>query len=129
MVKRTQYIIPKIVDHARRGAAVIELGNLDVARDFSDVRAVAEIYYRLLAAPKAVGANYNVCSGNSVTLQEVLKLVGRLSGNRLEVRVNPAFVRANEVRLLKGSPAKLEKAIGPRPVIPIEATLQWMLEA
>lgn len=127
--QREQFIIPKIVDHARRGASVIELGNVDVARDFSDVRAVAEIYYRLLAEPKALGRTYNVCSGHSITLQQVLNLVGRLSGNRLEVRVNPAFVRANEVRLLKGSPARLANAIGPLPMIPIETTLQWMLEA
>lgn len=127
--QRTQFIIPKIVDHARRKASVIELGNVDVARDFSDVRAVAEIYYRLLAEPKALGGTFNVCSGSSVTLQEVLDIVGRLSGHHPEVRVNPAFVRANEVRLLKGSPARLANTIGTLPSIPIQATLQWMLEA
>ena len=47
---------------------------------------------------------------------------------RVGVRVNPAFVRANEVRTLSGSAAKLESAIGPLESIPLENTLRWMLE-
>jgi nucleoside-diphosphate-sugar epimerase len=124
-----RFIIPKIVAHARSGASYIELGNLDVARDFSDVRTVAEIYSRLLHEPKALGGTYNVCSGAAVTLEEVLNFVWRLSGHHFEVRINPRFVRANEVRLLQGSKAKLESVVGPLPSIPFEETLQWMLNA
>ena len=121
------FIIPKIVDHVRRGAEVIELGNLDVARDFSDVRTVVDAYARLLETPAAIGETYNVCSGRAVSLSEILRLVGELSGQNLDVRVNPDFVRANEVRTLSGSAAKLEAAIGPLNSFPLDETLRWML--
>jgi len=123
------YIIPKIVDHVRRREPKIELGNLDVERDFSDVRAVAEIYVRLLEAPEAVGGVFNVCSGRAVSLRRMLNIITGLADHEMTIEVNPAFVRANEVRLLTGSRAKLESVIGPVDMPPIEETLRWMLEA
>lgn len=125
----SRFIIPKIIDHAREKSAMIELGNIEVARDFSDVRAVAEIYVRLLAETRAIGGTYNVCSGTAVTLQQVLEMVWSLSGHRFEVRVNPMFVRSNEVRVLQGSKKKLESVIGSVPSVPLEETLRWMLES
>ncbi len=122
------FLIPKIVDHARRRAEVIELGNLDVARDFSDVRTVVDAYARLLEAPAAAGGTFNICSGRATTLREVIDLAAAVSGHRMEVRVNPAFVRADEVRTLSGSAARLEALIGPLRRIPLEHTLRWMLE-
>ena len=123
------FIIPKIVAHALKRAPVIELGNLEVARDFSDVRCVADIYARLLEAPQAVGETFNICSGRAVSLNQVLELVSELSGHKFDVQVNPAFVRENEVRTLWGSAAKLESVLGPLPSIPFEDTLRWMIEA
>lgn len=125
----SDFIVPKIVAHARERAPIIELGNLDVARDFSDVRVVAEAYARMVCAPNAIGGTYNICSGQAVSLRHILDLVSRLSGHDFEIRVNSAFVRQNEVKMLWGSRAKLESAIGPLPAIPLEDTLQWMLEA
>lgn len=124
----TDFLLPKIVAHARARAPVIELGNLDVARDFSDVRTVAGVYAKLLTEPAAIGGTFNICSGRAVSLREVVEMVSELCGHPLEVRVNPAFVRANEVRTLCGSPDKLEKVIGPLDSIPLRQTLGWMLE-
>jgi GDP-D-mannose dehydratase len=56
-------------------------------------------------------------------------MVWSLSGSRFDVRVNPTFVRANEVRTLRGSNAKLQSVIGSIPSIPLEETLRWMLAA
>lgn len=123
------FLLPKIIDHFRRKAPVIELGNLDVARDFSDVRVVAEVYRRLLETPAAVGGTFNVCSGQAYSLQEVLSMAREISGHDIEVRVNPAFVRANEVKRLLGSRARLESVIGPVKNIPLRETVRWMLEA
>ena len=122
------FLLPKIVAHARARAPVIELGNLDVARDFSDVRAVAAAYAKLLTEPAALGETFNICSGRAISLREVVEMVSELSGHQLEVTVNPAFVRANEVRTLCGSPEKLERIIGPLGSIPLRETLGWMLE-
>ena len=122
------FLIPKIVAHARRRAPVIELGNLDVARDFSDVRTVVDAYARLLDSHEASGGTFNICSGIAVRLDEILALVASLSSHKLEVRINPALVRADEVKTLSGSSAKLEAVIGGLDGIGLADTLRWMLE-
>jgi nucleoside-diphosphate-sugar epimerase len=126
------FLLPKIVSHFRRRAPVLELGNLDVERDFSDVRTVVRCYRLLLKAqPLATesGAIFNVCSGQGYTLREVLSLAEELTGYMPEVQVNPAFVRANEVKKLVGSKRALEQAIGPVADVPLRETLQWMLQS
>lgn len=124
-----QFLIPKIVAHIRARAPVIELGNLDVARDFSDVRTVVDSYARLLYAPAAIGKVFNVCSGKARTLAEVIALAERASGHRLDVQVNPDFVRADEVKTLCGSRARLESVIGAVEMPNLAETLAWMLDA
>lgn len=123
-----KFLIAKIVDHVRRRVPEIELGNLDVARDFSDVRGVVDAYARLLDAPAAVGGTFNICSGRATSLGDVIDLARKISGHEFAVRVNPTFVRPDEVRILCGSPAKLEQVIGPLDMPPLEDTLEWMLE-
>ena len=122
------FLIPKIVSHVRRRAPVLELGNLNVARDFSDVRNVVQLYYRLLSTPAAVGQTFNVCSGKAWTLTEVVEMVKKISGHDFEVQVNPAFVRANEVKTLLGDRSKLDAVVGTVDEISLQDTLRWMLE-
>lgn len=122
------FIIPKILAHAVDRRPVIELGNLDVSRDFSDVRMVVDAYARLLEHPQAIGGTFNICSGNAVSLRDILELVQKLAGHSFEVRVNPEFVRSNEVRSLSGSADLVESVIGPLHRIPLADTIMWMLE-
>ncbi len=122
------FLLPKIVGHIRRKAEVIELGNLHVARDFSDVRDVVEAYARLLSSEKAVGGTFNVCSGEAYSLHQVLTMAQEIARHAIDVQVNPAFVRENEVKVLKGDPSKLDAAIGARQKIALRDTLRWMLE-
>lgn len=122
------FLLPKIVSHFKRRAEVIELGNIDVWRDFSDVRSLVEVYRRLLEAGPA-GQTVNFCSGRTWSLREVIGMVQDLSGHSLEIRVNPALVRANEVRKLWGDPSRLEALIGPWSRPSLEQTLRWMLES
>ena len=121
------FLLPKIVDHFTRRAPMLELGNLNVVRDFSDVRSVVK-RYRLLLESGLSGEAYNVCSGQGHSLLDVLEMMRNLTGHHPEIQVNPAFVRANEVHRLIGSPIKLATAIGIVPNIPLHDTLQWMLE-
>lgn len=123
----TDFLLPKIVDHYARRAKTISLGNTDVSRDFSDVRFVVDAYARLIeAAPD--GETFNVCSGVGHTLGDVLDTLARIAGYTIDVRVDPRFVRANEVRTLTGSNAKLRGTIGELSPIPLEDTLRWMYE-
>lgn len=123
----TRFVVPKIVEHFRQKASVIELGNLDVTREFSDVRRTVEAYARLLALPGTCEI-YNICSGKGESLRQILSEAEKITGHRIEVRVNPAFVRENEVEILIGSCDKLEAAVGVLPRYAIKDTLSWMLE-
>jgi len=121
----SQFLLPKIVGHFQRGERVIELGNIDVERDFSDVRMIAHAYAALLQKAPA-GEVFNVCSGQVYALKEVLRMMAEIGGYEIEVRVNPAFVRANEVKRLQGDAGKLRRAIGDFETIPLQETLRWM---
>lgn len=119
------FLIPKIVAHFRRGEKVIELGNTDVSRDFSDVRDVARAYAAIVDKAPA-GQVVNFCSGQAHSLGEVLALMAKIANYEIGVRVNPAFVRGNEVKRLVGSNARLRELAGFTPAIPLEETLRWM---
>lgn len=126
--QRENFLLPKLVAHYASHAPRISLGNLDVSRDFSDVRDVATAYVRLVeAAP--IGETFNVCSERACSLKEVLAMLARIAGYVIDVTVDPRFVRGNEVKILKGSRAKLRERIGELPVTPLEETLRWMMEA
>jgi len=123
----TNFVIPKIVDHVRRKVATIELGNLEVARDFSDVRDVVLAYSALLAEPEAIGHVINICSGKPHSLMDVISMIKDISGFDFEVTVNPTFVRENEVKILWGDRSKIEHMTRQRPVYTLRDTLEWML--
>ena len=123
-----QFLLPKIISHFKRKEKQIELGNLDVWRDFSDVRAVVAAYVGLIQA-KPIGQVFNVCSGQATSLQQVLAMVEELAGYSMEVKVNPAFVRPNEVKTLIGSANRLKTVLPEWQTISLHETLAWMLEA
>jgi nucleoside-diphosphate-sugar epimerase len=124
----SQFLIPKLVSHFARRADRIELGNLHVEREFNDVRMVCTAYLRLLTQGEP-GQLYNVCSGETHTLQHVISTLEAITSHSIAVDVNPAFVRANEVHRLCGSPVKLQGAIGPLGQWQMEDTLRWMLQS
>ncbi|HBZ48275.1 MAG TPA: GDP-mannose 4,6 dehydratase [Stenotrophomonas sp.] len=121
------FLIPKIVSHFAHRKSEIELGNLDVSRDFSDVRTVALAYRLLLQTPAAIGQTVNVCSGTGNSLGQIIDICSRLTGHSIEVRVNPAFVRASEVKVLLGDNGLLHELIGEWQAPTLEQTISWML--
>lgn len=121
-----RFLVPKLVARYRNREAVVRLGNLDVARDFSDVRDVAFAYRRLLEEETA-GRVFNVCSGRASSLAELLAALERLSGHRLAVETDPALVRDREIKLLVGDKGALATTIGGWAPRPLEDTLAWML--
>ena len=120
-----QFVVAKIVDHFRRGARTIELGNVEVARDFSDVRDVARSY-RALVETAPAGSVVNLCSGRASALRTVISTLEELAGYRIAIRVNPAFVRASDVVTLAGNPTQLRALTGRSHDITLGDTLAWM---
>ncbi len=124
--QQDRFLIAKIVSHFRRGEAVIELGNLDVARDFSDVRDIANAYVALYESD-AVSEVVNLCSGKIYGLGDIIGMMNKLAGYEIEVRVNPAFVRDNEIKVLGGDNGKYLSLTGVTAKYSLSDTLQAML--
>jgi GDP-4-dehydro-6-deoxy-D-mannose reductase len=115
----------QIADAERVGetakAVEVKTGNVDVKRDFTDVRDVANAYW--LALDRAPPDAYNICSGRLVSIADILaSLAGQ---TRLEVtfRADPGSVRKQDVREIHGSHEKLTGATGWEPRIPLEQTI------
>ncbi len=122
------FLIPKIVAHFQRRESVIELGNIEIERDFSDVRMIAKVYRALLQrSPK--GEVINVCSGSCVSLKRILALMTSIANHEIEVKINPLFLRKNDVQRLQGDSRKLQAFVPDLQAIAIENTLRWMYEA
>lgn len=122
------FFVPKVVEHARRGERTLRLGNLDVERDFTDVRDLVRSY-GLLIARGLRGETVNVCSGNSVSLRSVIEIVSELSGIDFDIESDVQLVRNNEVNRLAGSNARLQALTGGMTFQPLRQTLKWMLDA
>jgi GDP-4-dehydro-6-deoxy-D-mannose reductase len=85
------------------------------------VRDVARAY-RLLAERAPAGA-YNVCSGTSVSVAELIEVLSGVVGREIAHEVDPARMRAHEVMDVRGDPSRLREATGWEREIPLEATM------
>ncbi len=125
--QREPYLVPKLVRHFAQRAGSIDLGNIDVVRDFIDVRSAADAYRRLLKAPDVGGKTFNLCSGVGVSVRELVAMLERITGHAVDVRIDPRFVRAGEPGRIVGSPARLHAAAGVPTPIDLSTTLVDML--
>lgn len=109
------FIVPKIIKHIveiKKGVRnSLELGNIEVKRDISDVRDVARAY-RLLAEQEHASLTVNVCRGRSIALKEVIKYGTVLAQlDQVKIETNSAFKRAGEALDIVGSAALLSRYI------------------
>lgn len=125
----SHFLVPKIVQHFAARAERIELGNLDIERDFLDVRSVSSIYAKLLDCEPAEGNVINVCSARGTTLRAIISRLEQITGHTMEVAVNPEFVRASEIKRLVGNNSRLQSLIGDWQHHGLDETLRDMLVA
>ncbi len=105
----------------------LNVGNLDVERDFSDVRDIVKAY--LLAIKKCKpGEIYNICSGKAYNIGKMLDVMKSYSTAKVKVVVDSSRVRKEDVPVLYGDNSKFAKATGWKPEIPFEKTLKDILE-
>ncbi len=123
--QRREFLIPKLVAAFSEAEPRVELGNLDVARDFLDVRDVADAYISL-AERGVPGEIYNIASGAAVEIGEVIAMLEEISGKSLAIHQNPDFMRANELKVLLGDNTKLCQLGWSHNHI-LGDTLAWML--
>lgn len=120
-----QFLIPKIIDHFKRKAETIELGNINVYREFNGIDFICDVYCKFLQSDITSGV-YNVCTGRGYCIDDMLKLMHEMSGHQIDVIINPALVRENEIEYLVGSPVLLRKSLGELRTESLEAVLEKM---
>ena len=112
-----QIVAQETADHP-----VIKVGNLAAKRDYTDVRDIAKAYVALIEDGRP-GEMYNVCSGRSVSGEEILHKMLRLTGKDFQTESDPAKIRPADVADIYGSAGKLNRDTGWVPTIPLEQTL------
>jgi nucleoside-diphosphate-sugar epimerase len=126
--QKPDFLIPKLLHHFQQRSPQIELGNLAVTRDFSDVRDVAKSYLSILKMAALPPSPINVCSGVGTSLRNVLELLERLTGHSPNVIAKEEFARKHEILSLIGNPSLLESLGGIAPKTPLADCLNWMLQ-
>ena len=107
--------------------AIVETGNPNARRDFTDVRDSARAY--ALAAARAEPGAYNVCSGNAVSVRELVALAAESARIPVRHEVREARVRKHDVPEVRGSAEALTSQTGWEPEIPLEQTLADAVDA
>lgn len=106
---------------------VLNVGNLEAVRDYTDVRDVVRAYWALLESGRP-GEAYNVCSGRGRRMKEMLDILLSHSQAQVEVKLDPKRLRPSDVPVLVGDPRKLRDDTGWEPTRPLENTLGDLLE-
>lgn len=120
-------------DYARRVALVVcgklepvfETGNMDIQRDFTDVRDVVRAYWMLFGR-QSKHYVFNVCSGVGTRIQEVLDILQNIAGVTVKTIIDPARFRPNDLPVIVGNFTRLHEATGWKPTIPLRQTLTDM---
>jgi len=118
----------QVADAEAAGAdeVVLRTGNPDSARDFTDVRDVVRAY---VALPEADPGVYNISSGTSTSVRELIDLVRAATALPVRHEVDPARVRAHDVPNIVGDSSRLRAATGWAPEIPLARTVADALNA
>ena len=128
----TTFVFPKVANaiaQTERGARepVIEMGDLQIRRDYTDVRDVVRAY--LLALERCTpGETYNVTSGKPLMIKEGVDYLCSLARVPVQVKSSAAKFRPHAIPLLTGDPSKFAAATGWKPEIPFTQTLSDLLD-
>lgn len=106
---------------------VIRVGNLEVGRDFTDVRDIVRGYFLALTKGEP-GEVYNLASGQLVTIRRILDLLLEQAKASLTIESDPSRFRPADVEARFGSYAKIKARTGWEPLIPLETSLADVLE-
>lgn len=105
----------------------ILVGNLDAARDFTDVRDIVRAYW-LLAERGSEGEIYNVCSGEGIKISTLVEELSARSKKKIDIVQDPSKIRPLDVPLYMGDNAKIMNDTGWSPKIPLSKTLDDIME-
>ncbi len=105
---------------------VIRVGNINLERDYTDVRDVVRAYFLLMTKGRS-GETYNVCSGQAVKLKEILDILLNQTTFEIKIVVEKQRFRPFDIAQLVGDNKKIKTETGWAPQIPLEKTLADLL--
>jgi GDP-4-dehydro-6-deoxy-D-mannose reductase len=105
----------------------LTVGNIEVRRDFTDVRDVVRAYAVLIEKGR-IGQVYNVCSGVGVLLSDIIKQFQTLCKTVVTVETDRTRVRTGEIPEVVGDSAKLRKETGWSPQISMDQTIRDLMD-
>jgi GDP-6-deoxy-D-talose 4-dehydrogenase len=105
-----QFVIPKIARAFINKEKSLELGNLDVYREYNSIAFVCEVYFKLMTS-NSNAEIVNIASGNTHSLNEVISLFEKETNHKISIKINQMFVRKNEIIRLGGDTKKLHQII------------------
>lgn len=117
----------RIARAERDGGEALVVGDLSARRDFTDVRDVVRAY-RLLVERGEPGEVYNVCSGTDLAVRDLADRLVARARVPLRLEVDPDLLRPVELPVLRGSHERLTAATGWEPEIPIDRTLDDLID-
>lgn len=114
---------------AGRQPPILRVGNIEASRDFLDVRDVCEAYLRLLSMPtsRSYPQLFNIASGVPRQIRVILDALLSMTNLSIEVALDPERLRPSDIPVAIGNSGLLRKVTGWRPSIPIEQTLEELL--
>jgi len=121
------HVVPDLVGQLREGSSPVRLGNLEPRRDYTDVVDVAEALERLLSLPDDGAGTFNVGSGRSVSVADLVRVCEQVLAGTVEVEVEPQRRRARDRAELVADPRLLQEATGWKPRRSLEETLMELL--
>ncbi|MEN3323820.1 GDP-mannose 4,6-dehydratase [Mariniflexile soesokkakense] len=105
-----QFVIPKIAKAFINKEECLELGNLDVYREYNSIYFVCDIYFKLMES-NSKSEIVNIASGKTHSLNEVISLFEKETNHKINIKINQSFVRKNEIKKLAGDTKKLLQLI------------------
>jgi GDP-4-dehydro-6-deoxy-D-mannose reductase len=135
--QRPGFVVPalaaRIAQAAHHGDGAIPAGNVDVRRDFTDVRDVVRAYRLVLESLVSGGSGaglrtYNVASGRAVAIREIVAMLAAFAGIEVTIDVDPALVRRDDPPEILGDASLIASDLGWHPTIPLDVTLRDVLE-
>ncbi len=120
------FLIPKIISHLKLKKKKIQLGNLNVKREFNDVRDICKIYIKFLENIRS-SDTVNICSGKSYSIRCIIEICQRLTGHHIDIVINSDLKRKKEINEIVGDPRKMNSMIGNYKFISLEDSLKFML--
>ncbi|MET4682294.1 NAD-dependent epimerase/dehydratase family protein [Brevundimonas faecalis] len=124
-----KFALPSFAKQLRDGSDTISVGNIGVRRDFLHVDDVVDAYVSLLQGILTFerGETFNIASGNSPTLRQLLERMMDLAGSEAHIVVDPGRIRLSDIQEALVDSRKLTRATEWRPKRPLEELLKELL--